>query len=362
MVNDMELQFGVHVFEHVDRQGRSIPVHYYLSPDFPAHCQASTPFPGSAPVTIPLENEPEIEVLLDRLCCGTAATSDVEKPAIVQSSSAHVTPSPGLAAAAAQTLAHELQEVQTDVSDVIFVMHGLQRDARSCCAVWSKIAREHRLLVVCPEFNAENFPDFEEYTLGGVEEGRECALWTFSVIEDIFDALLAGGLARTCYSLYGHSAGAQFAHRFALFMPPTARVVRIVAANAGWYTLPHRRPYPFRYPYSLRRAPHTSGRQIRHALQRHVGVLLGEEDLCDEQLRKTPGAMAQGPTRLARGQLFHAAAVQVARERGVTLGWRLQTVPGARHDHRDMARAAAAMLLDPTAFADSALQGGEVDE
>jgi hypothetical protein len=35
----------------------------------------------------------------------------------------------------------------------------------------------------------------------------------------------------------------------------------------------------------------------------------------------------------------------------VRLGWVMRTVPRAGHDHREMAQAAATILLDPNAFA-----------
>jgi pimeloyl-ACP methyl ester carboxylesterase len=56
------------------------------------------------------------------------------------------------------------------------------------------------------------------------------------------------GLADEAFDLWGHSAGAQFAHRFALFRP-AAPVRRIVAAGAGWYTTPD---LELDFPYGLR--------------------------------------------------------------------------------------------------------------
>ena len=53
------------------------------------------------------------------------------------------------------------------------------------------------------------------------------------------------------YYLFGHSAGAQFVHRL-LLMVPDGRYAALVAANAGWYTVPDKSiDYP---PRSAREA------------------------------------------------------------------------------------------------------------
>ena len=39
------------------------------------------------------------------------------------------------------------------------------------------------------------------------------------------------------YHIYGRSAGGQFVHRLALFVPE-ARCEAAITANAGWYTVP----------------------------------------------------------------------------------------------------------------------------
>ena len=58
----------------------------------------------------------------------------------------------------------------------------------------------------------------------------------------------ATGNRSASYLLYGHSAGAQFVHRY-LYFVPEARVAKVVAANAGWWTLPD---LAVGFPYGLR--------------------------------------------------------------------------------------------------------------
>ena len=50
------------------------------------------------------------------------------------------------------------------------------------------------------------------------------------------------------YNMFGHSAGAQFVHRFIQFKP-LSRVDKAVSANAGWYTLPDT---TIDFPYGLK--------------------------------------------------------------------------------------------------------------
>ena len=52
---------------------------------------------------------------------------------------------------------------------------------------------------------------------------------------------------QTFYNAWGHSGGAQFLHRFALFVPNSKLGVG-VCSNAGWYTVPET---GVDYPYGI---------------------------------------------------------------------------------------------------------------
>jgi poly(3-hydroxybutyrate) depolymerase len=231
---------------------------------------------------------------------------------------------------------------------ILFVIHGKKREAREYRETWIPQANEHDVLLVCPEFSEELFPSSDAFNIGNVldSDGKPTdeARWTFSIIERLFDEIRerSGSEAET-YFLYGHSAGAQFVHRLVLLLPE-ARVERAVAANAGWYTFP---VSATAYPYGLGGLPDTEER-LRRAFARDLVILLGEQDTDpdDPDLRTTPEAVAQGPHRLGRGQNFWTAGRDRARELGVDLRWRVQTVPGAGHSNADMARIAAELLFD----------------
>jgi len=230
---------------------------------------------------------------------------------------------------------------------VVFVMHGLQRNGSDYRDDWVGLAAEHGFLLVVPEFSEAAFPKAWGYNLGNVitSEGRAVprARWAFTAIERIFDHLLQHETGiETRYRLYGHSAGAQFAHRF-LYFVPDARVVRVVTANAGWYTMPDA---AIAYPYGLAGSG-VDEAALTKALARPLTVLLGEADIDPQHrvLRRTPEAMQQGPHRLSRGKAFFEAARSAAAQRRVPFAWTLETVPGVAHDNARMAPAAVRNLL-----------------
>jgi poly(3-hydroxybutyrate) depolymerase len=233
---------------------------------------------------------------------------------------------------------------------VIAVMHGVQRDADRYLAEWSDLADASGALVVCPEFSAAKFPGARWYNLGNLVDrergGRPQARAdrTFPVLEAaVTAARRACGATRDRFALFGHSAGAQFAHRHALFAP-SPEVSRIVVANAGWYTMPDR-DIPF--PYGLG-GMDVSDAALAAALARPVVVLLGEADTdpAHPNLRRNAETDRQGLHRFARGHAFFKSARTAAARLGTPFGWRLVTVPGVAHENAGMARAALPHLID----------------
>ncbi len=231
---------------------------------------------------------------------------------------------------------------------VVFVMHGVNRDADRYRDEWAGLALRHGFIAVVPQFGQADFPGSRGYNTGffSEEDGtpRPRSLWSFAAIEPLFDDVRQRFGTRVArYSIYGHSAGAQFVHRFVLFMPE-ARIDQAVSANAGWYTMPDMQTG---FPYGLGDAPVDQG-TLSAALGKQVTVLLGtaDTDRSDPDLRKTPEADAQGPHRFARGQQFFANAKQTAATLQTPFGWRVQTVPGVGHSNGEMAKAAAPLLAE----------------
>lgn len=231
-------------------------------------------------------------------------------------------------------------------SEILLVMHGTRRNAADYRDTWSGAADRYGCLVVCPRFPRVDFPR-GAYQLGGIRDRtgtiRPKCSWTFEAVERLFDLVReASGNSSDGYYLYGHSAGGQFVHRLALFLPE-ARYVAAVAANSGWYTMP---TFQERFPYGLVNAG-LSPADLKRALARRLIVLLGGSDVDanDPYLRNSMRARQQGSTRRERGGAFYAAAESAAARLGVPLAWELETVPLATHSDADMMPAAARALF-----------------
>lgn len=238
-------------------------------------------------------------------------------------------------------------------SPIVFVMHGQGRNASDYRDNWIAIANQRRTIIIAPEFDARRFPRTSGYALGGLSDPDDEARFRMmpaspiNAIEPLFDEVCTR-LGRTCgsYALFGHSAGGQFAHRFAMFARPQ-RASHIVAANAGWYTFPSA-TIPF--PYGLAGAD-LGVDSLREVFARRLTILLGREDIDtqSENLRRTLEALAQGPHRLARGEHFFAAARDEAARIGAPFAWRLAFAPGVAHDNAAIASFAADILLSAAA-------------
>lgn len=236
---------------------------------------------------------------------------------------------------------------------VLIVMHGMKRNAADYLRHWRQHAEDHRLLLLCPEMDERKYPGSRYYNLGNVMDREDAAgilqpeqERVFPVMDRIFEeAKRRFGVRREGFSLYGHSAGAQFVHRYLLFSPQS-RAESIISANAGWYTMPDE---AVRFPYGLG-GTEISTEQLTKAFARPVTILLGEEDTDPRHpaLRRNPEADRQGTYRLERGKNFFEAARQKAETMGVPFRWQLRTVPGAAHSDSKMAQAAIRVVAGET--------------
>lgn len=234
----------------------------------------------------------------------------------------------------------------TPATRVVIVMHGVNRDADRYRDEWSGLALSCDFIVIVPEFGNADFPGSAGYNTGFFADAdgtlRPRRLWSFAAIEPLFDEVRRRmGTDAERYTLYGHSAGAQFVHRYVMFMPE-ARIERAITANAGWYTMPDPAT-PF--PYGTKDAPITQ-EGLARALGKPLTVLLGtaDTDTADPDLRRTAEANRQGPHRLARGQQFYAEGRDFAKRLETPFGWKLEFVPGVGHTNALMAKAAAKLI------------------
>lgn len=223
-------------------------------------------------------------------------------------------------------------------AQIIIAIHGNSRSASGTLRYWERLTHGEEVLILVPEFTKEDFPTSATFHTGGIldEDGvlQPESRWTLGYVGAAFDLArsMVGG-RQTHFDLFGHSAGSQFVHRYAQFLPHTP-VRRMVAANAGWYQMPDPTE---KFPYGSRTLP---GSLIDWpaALAADLTILLGEldTDLDDPDLRQTAAAKRQGPHRLARGRSFMAQAQVLADDLGVPLAWSSVEVPDVAHDQRSM--------------------------
>lgn len=207
---------------------------------------------------------------------------------------------------------------------VLFVIHGVNRNAADYRDTWAKVAPN--VLLLCPEFDTVDWPDWTT----DVE--------AFQEIDRIFRRLIT---SRRTYSLYGHSAGAQFVHRFMMTTPNKCRWA--VAANAGWYTMPN----TDRWPYGMGDwfMPST-GAPFTFGFDKRMTILAGELDTDpdDPNLRHNEIVDRQGLNRFARSLHFYDASAYTAAKAGVPFRWDWRSVPNVGHSNREIAPTAYKIL------------------
>jgi poly(3-hydroxybutyrate) depolymerase len=226
---------------------------------------------------------------------------------------------------------------------IVMVMHGVGRNASTYRNDWIAQAERYGFLLICPEFSQSKFPHAAWYNQGGVHRTADPTLWSFAVPDRVFaDVRKRFGATASRYSLYGHSAGSQFVHRMLLIAPSTL-VDQAIAANAGYYTLPL---FDVPYPYGLQGLS-VPDEQVANFLRWPLILLLGEADTNPNHpaLLRNAEADKQGIHRFARGMNFLEVGKREAARRGLTLAWRVATVPGAGHSNRRMAPGAAAQFF-----------------
>lgn len=239
-------------------------------------------------------------------------------------------------------------EGSLETAEILIVMHGTGRNGSGYRNDWMGPLRDKNVLIIVPEFPSPTYPGSRSYNLGNMynenDELNPEEIWTFSMIEPLFDYVKSiVDSEQEQYYLYGHSAGAQFVHRFAFYKSDNRAKV-MISANAGWYVIPD---FNISYPYGLHSAP-VDGTSLGNSFGKRLIVLLGEEDNDpnDANLRKTEEAEAQGPHRFARGNFFFEASGMAADSLQTTFNWERITVPGVGHSNLGMAPHAAKILFD----------------
>lgn len=231
----------------------------------------------------------------------------------------------------------------------LLALHGMTRDVDAQVQALSERAQALGRWVVVPLFSAQAHP---QYRLARCPQQSDAALLR------TLRELAHFGVDTRLVDLAGFSAGAQFAHRFAMLYPN--RVRRLVLSAAGWYTLPDA-PRSHAFPVGL--AGHDLRAKVMHAnLKAYVGlpitVVVGEQDNTpDGTTRRDPSLDAlQGTDRVERARRYVAAVVAAGEQLGQRTNTRLEVLPGAGHDFSACAGRGLVRLMLP-AMAQAGSQG-----
>lgn len=223
---------------------------------------------------------------------------------------------------------------------LVVMIHGSDRDAENHRDWAINMAERFGALIVAPEFDRARFTD-ERYkrTLGvmleGVLQPRE--KWTPNVIARLVAEVRAReDRPQLPYYMTGHSGGGQFVCKMAMFLPLDAK--GFVACNPGSY------PFPWpdvKFPYGVGGLPEELAGEaaMKRFYAQPLTLFIGTGDVWqnpEDGFDSSPGAMKQGPVRLARGQNFFETSRKIAAEKGWAFNWRIVETPRIGHHAKRM--------------------------
>ena len=231
-------------------------------------------------------------------------------------------------------------------SPILFVFSGNNRNASEYRDAWISLANQYNILIFAPEFSSFYYPGSEQYMEGNVFDSNGQLnpenIWTFSIVEPLFEYIKnSTGNTSEKFDLFGHSAGAQFVHRYVIFKNSSS-ISRAVASNSGWYTVPDSL---IDYPYGIGNTLFSDADKELFFSKKLI-VHLGENDNNpnDPSLRKTPEANAQGAHRLARGNHFFSKSEQLCNSHSFYYNWEKIQEPNIGHNYILMSEKAAEIL------------------
>ena len=206
---------------------------------------------------------------------------------------------------------------------LLICVHGFTRQPLEQAEAFLPLAAERGWAVVLPVFDEQRHRRYAQ-----LRAGRRGPRADLALIERVDALALTHGLPRRGWHLFGYSAGAQFAHRFAMLHPQRLRALALGAA--GWYTWPDAtRPWPL----GTAGAPQPGGVALADFLSLPMSIWVGDrDDGPDRHLRDEPALSCwQGHSRLERAQRWRAAVSEAAAAQGQTADPALTLIAGAGH-------------------------------
>lgn len=260
----------------------------------------------------------------------------------------------------------------TRSSKILMVVPGAGRNGDSYRDSWIQTSEKHSVLVLSPSYPEKNY-NYGDYHLGGIIKDLNLSKgvsfkkgtnqvhidesviefnvdankgnWIFNDFDRIFELVKnSTNSNQKKYDMFGHSAGGQILHRFVLFQP-NSKADRILASNAGTYTLPNSETF---YPFGIENIT-IPKKQLKKSFRKELVLFLGELDNNLEtrgRMLRSKTADKQGTSRIDRGRNFYAFSKKLSKKSKMKFKWELEIVPNVGHNQKKMAEAAAKFLYE----------------
>lgn len=239
---------------------------------------------------------------------------------------------------------------------ILMSFHGVNRNAADYRDYWISMANNKKFMVFAPEFSDVEYPGGDSYNLANIfDDGDNPSSatfnskkeWTISEIDFIFNQIVTAiSGTQQKYNAWGHSAGAQFLHRLAMYLP-NSKLDIAVCSNAGWYTVPE---FTVDFPYGLKKGELPNA-DLTTAFSKKMIVHLGTADTNanDAGLRHNNILdNQQGLNRFVRGKYFFNESKATAKSINATYNWEKYEVSNVGHNARLMANDALQHVLKST--------------
>jgi pimeloyl-ACP methyl ester carboxylesterase len=240
---------------------------------------------------------------------------------------------------------YHLPEIINNETKVLFVIHGNSRNADNYLNTWIKLAKDKNYAIFAPHFKRSQFISFNTLQMS-TSSGRirnEANLYLNNSIDLLFDYIKPlFDLSQDSYDIYGHSAGAQFVHRYLLFSK-SPKVNKAVAANAGWYTFLD----GSNFPYGINNPPiDFSSQNVINFLNMDLHIHIGSADTdISSSVNQSEGANSQGLNRFQRANNFFNYTTKIVEENDLNYNWSFLVVDGVAHSNSRMSKAAAEVIF-----------------
>ena len=229
-------------------------------------------------------------------------------------------------------------------TEVIFVIHGNSRNADDYLSAWIPLVQNKNVIIAAPNFDKKNFRYFflleSAESNGSINESSDSYInKSISLFFNYFKSRFA--LNANTYKMFGHSAGAQFTHRYML-LSNDQRISDTVIANAGWYTFLNGE----QYPYGIKDTPiEISDSHIRWFMSNKTSLLIGSIDTNLNNVNSSAGAQKQGITRVDRADNYFKSLIDISDKKEIPFRWSYKVINNVGHDYQKMTPIAASILL-----------------